>query len=221
MAKRCVMERWKNVRESYIGKKVGSLLILSVFMKPVGVRQDEVTFAECLCNCGNKKDIRLSSLKGESPSTTSCGCEKSIKLAKASKKHGMYGTPTYRTWVSMKDRCSSLSKPAYKNVSVCSEWESFDKFYADMGDRPEGKTLDRIDPYGNYSKENCRLADYSEQSHNKRSDQSITGIRNVYRSSKNTFRVRIVKKGIRFHFGTFGSINEAATKAASVNYADL
>ena len=45
MAKRCVMERWKNVRESYIGKKVGSLLILSVFMKPVGVRQDEVTFA--------------------------------------------------------------------------------------------------------------------------------------------------------------------------------
>jgi hypothetical protein len=215
------MERWKNVRESFIGKKVGSLQILSVFMKPVGRRQDEVSFAVCLCDCGNKKDVRLSSLKGEKPSTMSCGCEKSSKSSKANKKHGMYGTPTYKTWVAMKYRCSTLSKPAYKNVSVCSEWESFDKFYADMGDRPEGKTLDRIDPYGNYSKENCRWADNSLQNHNQRSRKSKTGVRNVYKSGASTYRVRIAKNGVTLNFGTFNSLIEAKNKAESINYVDL
>ena len=66
----------------------------------------------------------------------------------------------------MKQRCRRNVK-AYKNVSYAQEWESFERFYADMGDRPEGMTLDRIDPKGNYCKENCRWADYETQENNR------------------------------------------------------
>jgi len=144
-----------------------------------------------------------------------------IKMIKSRTKHGMYGTPTYRSWLSMKHRCSHKEKLAYRNVSVCDEWSSFDRFYADMGIRPEGKTLDRIDPYGNYSKSNCRWADNSLQNHNQRNRKSETGVRNVYKSGVSTYRVRVAKNGTTFNFGTFNSLAEAKIKDESVNYADL
>lgn len=74
-------------------------------------------------------------------------------------------TRTYKAWDNMKQRCGRIK--AYKNVSYAQEWESFEQFYADMGDRPEGMTLDRIDPKGNYCKENCRWADYETQENNR------------------------------------------------------
>ena len=163
------VKMWKDVRESFVGKKIGSLLILSAFMKPVGTRQDNVSFVKCMCDCGKEKDIRLSSIKGETPSTTSCGCEREKKSSESRTKHGMYGTPTYKSWVAMKDRCSASSnKKAYAEVTVCDEWKSFKNFYRDMGDRPDGETIDRISSYGNYEKSNCRWADNFIQQRNVR-----------------------------------------------------
>jgi hypothetical protein len=86
-------------------------------------------------------------------------------------KHGMYGTPTYKTWQAMHGRCRGrLSKAAYyseKGITVCTAWADFANFYADMGERPAGMTLDRIDSSLGYSPANCRWATKQMQMRNK------------------------------------------------------
>lgn len=87
-------------------------------------------------------------------------------------RHGMVDTPTYQSWKRMKARCS----PTYhesnyyydKGIRVCKEWqESFTKFLEDMGERPNGTSIDRIDPERGYSKDNCRWASKRMQSLNR------------------------------------------------------
>lgn len=91
-------------------------------------------------------------------------------------KHGMYGTPTYKSWSEMKSRCKNPNRSksdCYKNVSYCAEWESFECFLNDMGVRPEGTTLDRINPYGNYEPSNCRWADFITQENNRTNNRKF------------------------------------------------
>lgn len=85
-------------------------------------------------------------------------------------------SPTYRSWTAMNARCTYPSQPQYadyggRGIRVCEQWKGrggFDNFLADMGERPDGTTLDRIDPDGNYEPSNCRWATPSEQAANKR-----------------------------------------------------
>jgi len=83
-------------------------------------------------------------------------------------------TPTYNTWRNMIDRCTNPNAWNYKyyggrGVEVCERWlESFENFLTDVGERPEGLTLDRIDVEGDYEPENCKWATWSEQQENKR-----------------------------------------------------
>jgi hypothetical protein len=88
--------------------------------------------------------------------------------------HGMTLTPEYRSWSSMKQRCSNPKIPKYhlyggRGITICDHWRSsFANFFADMGPRPPGTTLDRIDADGHYEPSNCRWGTVLEQRHNRR-----------------------------------------------------
>lgn len=77
--------------------------------------------------------------------------------------------PTYRSWCAMRTRCTNPKQPGWKRyggrgITFCARWDSFDNFFADMGPRPEGTTLDRRDNDGNYEPSNCRWATKDVQS---------------------------------------------------------
>jgi hypothetical protein len=97
------------------------------------------------------------------------GCEKT---------HGMSKTSTYQVWKDMNGRCRNKNNMSYRNyggrgIKVCDRWMKFENFYEDMGEKPDGRSLDRIDNDGNYCKENCRWATRVEQNNNQRTNTVV------------------------------------------------
>lgn len=145
------------------GERFGKLTVLEVFQLPGKARQCRMA-----CDCGGHIIAWKHNLT--TGHTKSCGCER-VEQGKARLKHGHSKranevSRTYKSWSSMKDRAGKAA--GYEHVTVCERWQDFTNFLADMGERPEGKTLDRINPAGNYELSNCRWATPQEQSQNRR-----------------------------------------------------
>ena len=134
----------------------------------------------CVCDCGGSKAVRAASLVGGR--TQSCGCIHKEQLIRRKYKHGHslqgHTTRTYRSWYGMLSRCTNPNHKDWqyyggRSIVVCARWKDFRNFLADMGERPEGKTLDRYpNNDGNYEPSNCRWATPAEQEQNKRFRQS-------------------------------------------------
>lgn len=136
-------------------------------------------FWEAQCSCGTTASLRGNSLTGGGTTRCAdCALER-LHSARRIKSHGLCKTPEYKSWQSMNDRCLSRKENAAysgRGISVCASWRSFEQFLSDMGPRPSGTTLDRVDVNGNYEPGNCRWASAKMQGRNKRNTVILTAL---------------------------------------------
>ncbi len=153
-------------RELFIGLKFNLLTIIALSDNPLKLK--------CKCDCGSIKDIATASLKASK--VRSCGCLQ----RKAVTKHGYSRSSEYHNYHTMINRCYNSSADNYEDyggrgIKVCERWlESFTNFLYDMGHRPDGMTIDRLNSNGNYEPYNCKWSTPKEQSNNKTNNRFIT-----------------------------------------------
>lgn len=152
------------------GKRFGRLTVIG---KSSEQKATHHIFWECLCDCGETKFVRVDHLNGGF--IKSCGClKKEVNF-----RHGYVGTPIYKHWLSMLQRCTNpkhVSWPNYggRGITVCPEWSIFENFLRDMPGFEPGKSLERIDVNKGYSKDNCTWIDLKLQRLNTRRSIKIT-----------------------------------------------
>jgi len=148
------------------GQRFGRLLVLeqAETLSPGNARW------KCQCDCGSVTYSQGGTLR--TGRHLSCGC---LQRERATK-HGMERSVEYMTWAQMKSRCINPNHRSYgayggRGITVCKRWlSSFEKFFADMGNRPEGHSLERINNEKGYSPSNCRWASTKDQNNNRRNN---------------------------------------------------
>ena len=131
----------------------------------------------CLCDCGRETFVHSGNLADGT--TKSCGCWKRDRGFKHGATTHRTATPEYSAWAAMHRRCENPNNPRYKHygargIQVCERWKDFAPFLADMGPRPDGFTLERVDRTGNYDPANCQWASYAVQNRNTSRNRFLT-----------------------------------------------
>ena len=155
---------------------------------------------QCVCDCGTRRTVTGVSLR--SGETLSCGClaRQVASILATTHGHSRLGqrNATYRSWESMKRRCTNPTTAGFasyggRGISICPRWLDFEAFLSDMGERPDGRSLDRINVNGNYEPGNCRWATPTEQARNKRSsvfrDRDVILLRALAQQSGNALEL--------------------------------
>lgn len=145
---------------------------LTLIVPRIGKTADGHLVGLFRCICGT--EITVAQSRVRNGYTKSCGCLATEISRSGATKHGMKGTPEYQSWSAMVTRCTNPNSKDFARygaagISVCEKWKSFTEFFADMGPRPDGTSLDRFpNGLGHYEPGNCRWATVSEQARNKK-----------------------------------------------------
>ena len=187
------------------GDRYGMLVAIS----PTDKRSGTSVVWLCQCDCGKMAEVNLGNLRRGRQTT--CGCLRTT--------HGMSYTRTYAIWNSMLNRVNIESEDHIhyfgRGITCSDDWRVFENFFSDMGECPEGMSLDRIDVNGNYCKENCRWADGAMQQFNKRrSPRNVSGRTGVgYVKKSGKWQAWIDKDGVNYWLGGNHLTFEDAVKA--------
>lgn len=161
----------KNVKD-LAGRRFGRLTAISfsgVTVNPSGEPRGAAWV--CKCDCGVILTVKRNDLMRLH--TRSCGCLfADTKHLSRNRVHGMTDSRTHNCWMGIIKRCTDSNQRSWPNyggrgISVCERWLTFTNFLADMGEPPDGHSIDRINNDGNYEPGNCRWATKSEQSRNR------------------------------------------------------
>ena len=155
------------------GKTFGRLTVV----KNAGQAKNKEYLWLCKCQCGLSTIAKGYYLR--SGITKSCGCLQQESRTKHGHALSSKASPTYKSWENMMQRCTNpkhhhWSKYGGAGITVCDRWKTFTNFLQDMGERPEGKTIDRIDFNKGYEPQNCKWSTPKEQQRNRKACRMIT-----------------------------------------------